>query len=187
MSPTPSPSPSSTRTSLQLAVSFAVACALALLHLGLHPDLPWLAEEPEELSACALPDELAAPGIDVDGVDDQVPLLPTISTTEALGLVGADGVTFVDARDLASFRAGHIPEALCLPAAEAPELLGQASLPIAASDRIITYCGEAPEDAELVGVLLQEHLECEDVTVLRGGWPQWLADGGPSAGEPGHG
>ncbi len=175
-------------TTLQLAVSFGIACALAALHLGLHPDLPWVAQEPEVLRACELTEDLPGPRIDVDRIDDQLPLLPTISAREALELVGAEGITFVDVRDLGSFRGGHIPEALCLPAAEAPSLLGQASLPIAAGDRIITYCGQAdPSDAEDVGLLLRDRLQCEDVQVLRGGWPQWLAAGGPSTQEPGRG
>jgi len=176
----------------KVAVSVGIACALAALHLGLHPDLPWLADKPEELRACELTDDINGSGIDgsgIDGsgVDAQVSLLPTISTREALELVGADGVTFVDVRDRESFREGHIPGALCLSAAQAPSLIGQTSLPVATGDRIITYCGADPSDAEDVGLLLRDSLQCEDVKVLLGGWPQWLAAAGPSAQEPGHG
>jgi rhodanese-related sulfurtransferase len=170
-------------TLADLAALVGLAAVLAVLRLGLAADLAWVADEPEDLGSCALEGEAADAEAHVAG-----PSLPAIAADEALAMVGRAGVTFVDARSGDRYAAGHIPGALCLPAADAEALVTQQSLPIPPDDLIIAYC-ESPRagEAEALGRLLREHLGCQEVRVLRGGYDGWLAVGGPSTQEPDRG
>lgn len=171
-------------TIADLAALVGLAAALAGLRLGLADDLAWVADEPEELGSCALAEEAVAG----DAVVVPDPSLPAIAADDAVAMVGRAGVTFVDARSGDRFAAGHIPGALCLPAADAEALVTQQSLPIPPDDLIIAYC-ESPRagEAEALGRLLREHLGCQEVRILRGGYDGWLAVGGPSTQEPDRG
>ena len=195
-----SPSPSTRRSSAgasadagdlrpgRLALLVAAAGLLAAAHLSLRPELPWVAEEPDELGGCLLAEETGG-----DEAADAPPTwgpvdVDSIPSVDAIALLGRRGVTFVDARPRGRFAEGHVPGALCLPADEAPILIGHSSLPIDPAGRVVAYCEDAdPSDAQAVAALLRDRLDCASVAVVRGGWRRWLADGGPSERGPGHG
>jgi len=163
-------------TGSQLALLIGLSGLLAAGHLALRPELPWIAEEPADLGACELTQEdpNAAP-------DPEAERLATVSASQAIALVGRDAVTFVDARARGRFVDGHIPGALCLPAAEAPTLVAETSLPIDPEGLVLAYCeGSSSTEADELGALLRDRLGCAQVKVIDGGWQQWLADGGPT-------
>lgn len=175
-----------TRLVRDLATLVALASGLALAHLALRihglgePGLAWIADEPVELGAC----ELGEGAGEVLGDEAQVAAAERIAAPEALGLHGRPGVVFVDARPSPAFAGGHIPGALCLPADEAAAILGRESVAVGPDDLVIAYCeGLRCERSEALARLLREHLGCRSVRVLEGGWPQWLAAGGPVDGD----
>lgn len=170
-----------------LATLVALASGLALGHLTLRihglaePGLAWIADEPVELGAC----ELGEAGLgEALGDEAQVAAAERIAAVEALGLHGRPGVVFVDARPSPAFAGGHVPGAICLPADEAAAILGRESVAVGPDDLVIAYCeGLRCERSEALARLLREHLGCRSVRVLEGGWPQWLAAGGPVDGD----
>ncbi|MEZ4385546.1 MAG: rhodanese-like domain-containing protein [Nannocystaceae bacterium] len=170
-------------TFLDLAALVGLAAVLAALRLAAAADLAWVADEPDVLESCALADEALAD--DPGEVRLAGPSLPGIAAADAVAMVGQPGVTFVDARGGDRYAAGHIPGALCLPAADAAALVAQQTLPIPPDDLVIAYC-ESPREgeAQALGRLLREHLGCQEVRVLRGGYDGWLAVGGPLTQEP---
>jgi rhodanese-related sulfurtransferase len=129
--------------------------------LGLHPQLAWVAEPPED-GTCGLEDEAGPIRVE------------RISVDEAKALLGDEAVTFVDARSGDDYIAAHIPGAVSLPAADAAGILEIQSVPILPDGQVITYCnGGACEQSEYLGLLLRDREVCQQVKVLEGGWAAW--------------
>lgn len=168
------------RTILDLGAVFGVAAALALGHAVVRSDAFARAAEEPELTLCGEGEADPAGGAALA----RRPVVPRIEARDAVPLVGAPGVTFVDARGAHSYVLGHVPGALCLPVGEALGILGSSSLPLAPDDLVIAYCDSlACGDAEALSSLLRERLGCREIRVIEGGWEQWLAAGGPSTDE----
>jgi rhodanese-related sulfurtransferase len=142
-----------------------------VLFLGLHPELAWIADEPDESDAtCGGGEGLA-----------EAPALERISVTEAMQLVSEGGAVFIDARSEDDYCRAHIPGAMSLPAYEAEGLLEMQSLPIPPDGKVITYCeGGRCEQSEYLGSVLSEKGVCRQVRVLDGGWEAWTAAEGPA-------
>ncbi len=156
----------------QAAILAALATVLGLLHLGLRPELGWIAEPPAADAASCAPAELP----EIHRVD-------RISVDELRDALGQPGVTIVDARSVAAFGAGHIPGAMNLPADQAEVILGVQSVPIPPDDLVITYCdGGRCEMSESLGLMLKDRAGCRRVRVLEGGWAEWLRRDGPIEG-----
>jgi rhodanese-related sulfurtransferase len=103
---------------------------------------------------------------------------------EASALYGQPNVTFVDARDEAAYRRGHIRGALLLPYPVAAEAAGKSSLPVPQDHRLIVYCDLV--DCQLSQLLAQllSQSGCERVRVLQGGYTGWAKAGLPTESGP---
>ena len=111
---------------------------------------------------------------------DEAFSVPRISVTEAVGLLGREDVTFVDARSAEQHASAHVPGAITLPASDAEGVLDTQSVPIPPQNLIITYCdGLTCEQSEYLGMLLKDRTACEQVSVLEGGWNAWVEAGAP--------
>lgn len=112
------------------------------------------------------------------------PSIPWIDQDDARELVGDEAVTFVDARPMDEYLAGHVAGALPLPMDTGALPSGATSL-VAGYRTVIAYCdtsGECAGSRRLAG-LLRDH-GIADVRVLRGGIPEWLEHGYPAEAGP---
>lgn len=151
------------RDLLTAAVLVAVSGLAAGARIMAHPDLQWVA--PPRLASCA-----ADPG--AGGALD----LRRISVRELASRIDEPGVTVVDARDAAAYRAGHIPGALHLTAESAEQLLTVQTLPIPLDDLVVTYCdGGTCAVSEYMGTVLRDQAGCREVHILEGGFLEWQA------------
>ena len=125
-------------------------------------------------------------------IQENLPAIPDVARPLRVGLppvqafVGAGAALLVDARDRASFAAGHIPGAISVPyedAAQAPPRPNE----IEANGRpIIVYCGggDCEASAMLAEILIRD-LQLHRVLVYEGGFPEWAGSGMPvSRGTP---
>jgi rhodanese-related sulfurtransferase len=106
-----------------------------------------------------------------------------ITREQARGLIGAEGVTFIDARPESDFREAHIVGAYAIPFEEGDPISARTIAPLREVRTVITYCettGDCACSVALAEKLLQEGLR--DVRVLEGGWPGWSASGLPAEG-----
>jgi rhodanese-related sulfurtransferase len=96
---------------------------------------------------------------------------PEISLQSALHGLSL-GETFVDARDLGEYNAGHIKGAICCPASD----VGRWRMHMSGIDpktRIVVYCAEAScGKGEYVATFLLEN-GFTDVSLYRAGWADW--------------
>jgi rhodanese-related sulfurtransferase len=96
---------------------------------------------------------------------------PEISLPSALHALSA-GKSFVDARDLGEYNAGHIKGAICCPASD----VGRWRMHMAGIDPrtpIVVYCAEAScGKGEYVATFLLEN-GFTDVSLYRDGWAKW--------------
>jgi thiosulfate/3-mercaptopyruvate sulfurtransferase len=123
------------------------------------------------------------------GNDEAAPTYPDVAaTTDWLqGRLGSRGLVVVDARDRASYLAGHIPGAVSIPAGEivdpaaAAALLGTRGL--SGRGRIVCYGGPgvAPDAARMFWLL--DVAGAESPALLVGGFAAWRAGGGEVAAE----
>ena len=103
-----------------------------------------------------------------------------ISFREAEKLCSACAAAFVDARSASDYAAGHITNAIHLPASGHPDE-AQALALLAGYGTVVVYDGDAScQLAEGVARRLQAR-GLRDVRVLSGAWPAWVAAGGPGA------
>ena len=105
--------------------------------------------------------------------------LPAVSLKEARDAYEAGYALFVDARDPAFFKAGHIPGAVNLPVKDFDRVLSKLKEQLLAAPRVITYCDGASCEmsVELTEKLLFAGLE--NVEIFTGGIQQWKAAGQP--------
>jgi rhodanese-related sulfurtransferase len=101
-----------------------------------------------------------------------------LSVSDVMSLQAADLALVVDVRMERSFNAGHIPGALNVPVdeveARAPEILR-----LAAGRAIVTYCSCLHEHTSAVAAEALVAAGGKDVSALLGGYPAWVAKGGP--------
>lgn len=119
------------------------------------------------------------------------PALPSgpVSIPLPLGLMQAKELhdrreaVFVDARDAASFAAGHIKGAVSLPAGEAEAQSGLFRQRVPFSKPVVVYCNgyDCHDSAELGGEL--SRWGYGTVYIFEGGYPEWRDAGYPTEGE----
>jgi rhodanese-related sulfurtransferase len=103
------------------------------------------------------------------------PEIGWIEQADARALVDDVDVTFVDARTLADYEAGHIPNAIAMPMDTGAIDHATAAL-VHGAHTVIAYCdtsGECASSRRLASLLSEDG--ADDVRVLRGGIPEWLA------------
>lgn len=107
-----------------------------------------------------------------------------IEQEDARALVAATGVVFVDARSLADFETGHVPDAIAMPMDTG--VIDPRALPLAAgAATVVAYCDTNDDCAgsrRLAGLLAENGVS--DVRVLRGGMPLWLSNDYPAESGP---
>lgn len=96
-----------------------------------------------------------------------------LGVKEAVNLANRENAIFVDVRPLENYRAGSIPSARHLPAAEAEQKIS--SLP--RNKPLILVCENGRDSAKLVKTLADKHTAA--VYSLAGGMTAWRADGMP--------
>ena len=155
--------------------AFFLCAAGALLGLGGNQLTPRPAPLGAPVTAAA-----EAPGAlcQIQGLHAAI---PRISVDEAKPLCVACSALFVDARSAAEFEAGHISGALSLPP-------GQPIDPVlwrlGVYKTVVVYDRDPNCSlADQVAKALLEH-GVQDVRVLTGAWPAWLAAGAPGASGP---
>lgn len=106
-----------------------------------------------------------------------------IEQEDARALVEAAGVVFVDARSLADFETGHVPDAIAMPMDTG--VLDPRVLPLTVGSTVVAYCDTNDDCAgsrRLAGLLAENGVT--DVRVLRGGMPLWLSNDYPAESGP---
>jgi ArsR family transcriptional regulator len=96
---------------------------------------------------------------------------------EFRGLNAAGSVLVVDVRDELVFRVGHIPGAMSVPLAEIERRAGEVR-DRARDRRIVTYCSCPSEQTALAAAVALWKRGVTSVSVLVGGYPEWVATGG---------
>lgn len=112
------------------------------------------------------------------------PEIGWIEQDEARALVDDTEVLFVDARPLADYETGHIPNAIAMPMDTGAIEETTASLARGART-VVAYCdtaGECASSRRLASLLAEDGVH--DVRVLRGGIPQWLSNDFPAESGP---
>ncbi len=103
-----------------------------------------------------------------------------ISFQEAEKLCSACTAAFIDARSASDYAAGHITNAIHLPPAGHPD--EAAALASLAGSRIVVVYDGDPSCRLAEGVARRLKARgFQDVRVLSGAWPAWVAAGGPGA------
>jgi rhodanese-related sulfurtransferase len=104
-------------------------------------------------------------------------LLPIpIALDELEGLL-AEGAVLIDARNVQSYAAGHLPRALSIPFAEELTNLSPLTESVPTDTTVVTYCsGYNCIDSFNLGTMLMK-VGYEDVLVYEGGFPEWHAAG----------
>lgn len=105
--------------------------------------------------------------------------LPQPVLLAAVRDLAAAGALLVDARDSALYGEGHLPGAISLPLATAPDALRSFCRSAAMKRTLIVYCNGygCPDSFDLGLNLLSAG--CEDVRVFEGGYPEWRDAGLP--------
>ncbi|MCA9602664.1 MAG: rhodanese-like domain-containing protein, partial [Myxococcales bacterium] len=110
--------------------------------------------------------------------------LTWVSPADARPLLGTAGVVFVDARDRAEYRSGHVAGSVHTPVVGGVVRDG-ALEPLRGATTVVAYCDSSEQCARsvrLAGILTEAGFP--DVRVLEGGFPAWLDAGYPAeAGE----
>ena len=113
--------------------------------------------------------------------------VPRLSLSDFRGRLPSGTLLVVDVRDELVYRAGHIPGAISVPLAEiekyAPDLRGRAQQRL-----VVTYCSCPSEQTALTAAAQQTAGNVNgrvlwkrgltNVSVLVGGYPEWVANGG---------
>ena len=100
--------------------------------------------------------------------------LPVINAHEADELLGNQDATFVDARSLDDFNAGHIDGAISVPSNVSPADLLQKLSAVPKSERFVVYC---QFDGCSYGNEVAKRLDDEgfhNLILFKGGWQEWL-------------
>lgn len=119
---------------------------------------------------------------------EAVPASPQGATPLPLGLMQVKELydrkegTFVDARDMETYAAGHIKGARSLPPGEADAGLAAFSIKVRPETTIVVYCNgfDCRDSMELGSRLLKAGYQ--KVYVFLGGYPEWRDAGYPTEG-----
>lgn len=151
----------------------AAGAALGLAGNGLTP-------RPAPLGA-QVTSAAEAPGAQCQMPGGHGPVVPRISVEEAKPLCVACSALFVDARSAAEYQAGHITGALHIaPGEPVDPVLWR----LGVYKTVIVYDREPTcAQADRVAKALVER-GAQDVRVLTGAWPAWMAAGAPGASGP---
>ena len=103
-----------------------------------------------------------------------------ITVAEFLPLHDARRVLVIDVRGESTFRDGHIPGAINVDAASVRDRATDI-LALAAGRTIVTYCSCVNEHSSAVAAVRLTEAGAPDVRALIGGYPEWVAQGGPVA------
>ncbi|GAB4198508.1 MAG: hypothetical protein OHK0013_07730 [Sandaracinaceae bacterium] len=107
-----------------------------------------------------------------------------IEQEQARALVGDEGTVFVDARTVAEFETGHVPDAIAMPMDTG--VIDPRVMPLVLGARtVVAYCDTNDDCAgsrRLAGLLAENGVA--DVRVLRGGMPLWLSNDYPAESGP---
>lgn len=103
--------------------------------------------------------------------------IPRLRLEDFRSRQASGSVLVVDVRDEFVFRAGHIPGAISVPLADiekhAPDLRVRAQQRI-----VVTYCSCPSEQTALTAAVALWKTGLTNVSVLIGGYPEWVATGG---------
>ncbi len=86
-------------------------------------------------------------------------------------------VLVVDVRDELAFKVGHIPGAISVPLAQVEQRAGDIRAR-AGGKPIVTYCSCPSEQTAAAAAVTLSKFGVTNVSVLVGGYPEWLATGG---------
>jgi rhodanese-related sulfurtransferase len=112
------------------------------------------------------------------------PEIGWIEQDDARALVDDASVMFVDARSIADYETGHIPNAIAMPMDTGAIEESTAAL-VRGAHTVIAYCDTSSECASsrrLASLLSEDG--AHDVRVLRGGIPEWLSNDFPAESGP---
>lgn len=112
------------------------------------------------------------------------PEIGWIEQGDARALVDDVDVVFVDARSLADYERGHIPNAIAMPMDTGAIEESTAAL-VRGAHTVVAYCDTSAECASsrrLASLLSEDG--AGDVRVLRGGIPEWLSNDFPAESGP---
>src|SRR5258708_18393673 len=102
------------------------------------------------------------------------PEIGWVEQDDARALVDDASVLFVDARSVADYETGHIPNAIAMPM-DTGALDESTTALVRGAHTVIAYCdtsGECASSRRLASLLAEDG--ARDVRVLRGGIPLWL-------------
>ncbi|HYN10271.1 MAG TPA: rhodanese-like domain-containing protein [Vicinamibacterales bacterium] len=116
------------------------------------------------------------------GATDQAALetahaIPRLTLEEFRVRQAAGSVLVVDVRDEFVFKAGHIPGAMSVPLAEIDRRAGEVRTR-AGQRPVVTYCSCPSEQTAASAAMSLSKLGIANVSVLVGGYPEWVATGG---------
>ena len=154
-----------------LIVLIAIAVAMAV-RLG--------REAPASASEGSVGSGIASAGTLSSAAADSSGDAARITVAEFLPLHDARGVLVIDVRGEGSFRDGHIPGAINIDAARVRDRVTDI-LALAAGRPIVTYCSCVNEHSSAIAAVRLTEAGAPDVRALIGGYPEWVAQGGPVA------
>ena len=159
----------------------------------------WLIQSPDFEAALMPPEEATAEEMEalleeapVDGdqaKSNEIPIPKMVSFLDvASRFFGQPNVTFIDARDVGTFEAGHIPGALNIDAErlDSDPMVGSDTLKKTPKTNVlIVYCsgGQCDLSNRLASNLIARGFL--KVLVFEGGWNEWTDEGQPTEEGPG--
>lgn len=103
--------------------------------------------------------------------------IPRLQLEEFRARQATGSVLVVDVRDEFVFKAGHIPGAMSVPLAEIHWRAGDVRAR-AGQRPVVTYCSCPSEQTAASAAVTLSKLGIPNVSVLVGGYPEWVATGG---------
>jgi rhodanese-related sulfurtransferase len=103
--------------------------------------------------------------------------IPRLRLDEFRARQAAGSVLVVDVRDEIVFRAGHIPGALNVPLSEIDRRASEVRTR-AGERTVVTYCSCPSEQTAASAAVALSKLGVTNVSVLVGGYPEWVSTGG---------
>jgi rhodanese-related sulfurtransferase len=104
-------------------------------------------------------------------------VIPRLKLEEFRGRHAAGSVLVVDVRDEFVFKAGHIPGAMNVPLGDIDRRAGEIRAR-AGGRRVVTYCSCPSEQTAASAAVTLAKSGVPNVSVLVGGYPEWIATGG---------
>jgi rhodanese-related sulfurtransferase len=105
------------------------------------------------------------------------PVIPRLKLEDFRIRHAAGAVLVVDVRDEFVFKAGHIPGAINVPLAEIDRRVDEVRAR-AGTRQVVTYCSCPSEQTAASAAVTLAKRGIADVSVLVGGYPEWVATGG---------